>query len=62
MLVNIGQRDYIPNIGDTSGVRVVVHPQRRMSFPEDDGINVSPGYFSSIAIKKVVHEILLFLL
>jgi len=56
MIVNIDQKDYIPNIGDTSGIRVVVHPQRQMSFPEDDGVTISPGYFSSIAIRKVFKE------
>lgn len=52
MLVNIGQIDYIANIGDTSGIRVIVHPQKIMPFPEDEGITVSPGHFTSISIRK----------
>jgi len=39
--------------GDTAGVVVVIRPQNQMPFPEDDGIVVSPGHATSIAISQV---------
>ena len=39
--------------GDTAGIRLVVHSQARMPFPEDEGITVSPGHSTSIGMRKV---------
>jgi len=51
LTMNIDQNDYL--IGDTAGLRVVVLPQNQMAFPEDDGMTISPGLFTSLAIDQV---------
>ena len=53
MIVNIEQEDYVKEVGDTAGIRLVVHPQNRMPFPEDEGITVSPGHSTSIGLRQV---------
>ena len=53
MIINIDQDDYVKEVGDTAGIRLVVHPQNRMPFPEDEGITVSPGHSTSIGLRQV---------
>jgi len=53
MTININQHEYIKQAGDTAGAIVVIRPQNQMPFPEDDGIIVSPGHATSIAITQV---------
>lgn len=53
LVINIDQDSYVPDIGDSAGIRVVIHPQRRMPFPEDEGLTVSPGHHTSIAVRQV---------
>ena len=53
MILNIGQDEYVPAVGDTAGMRMVVHPQYRMPFPEDEGIMISPGMSTQVGIKEV---------
>jgi len=53
MTINVNQNEYIKQAGDTAGVIVVIRPQNQMPFPEDDGIIVSPGHATSIAVAQV---------
>jgi len=53
MTINVNQNEYIKQAGDTAGVVVVIRPQNQMAFPEDDGIIVSPGHATSIAVTQV---------
>ena len=53
MIVNIDQDNYSESIGDTSGLRIVIHHQKQMPFPEDCGITINPGEVTSISIKQV---------
>jgi len=53
MLIDIQQYEYLKQTGDTAGAVVVLRPQNQMPFPEDDGIIVSPGHGTSIAITQV---------
>jgi hypothetical protein len=54
MVVNINQDEYVKEVGDTAGIRMVVHAQNRMPFPEDEGITVSPGHSTSIGLRQVL--------
>ena len=56
MTFNIDQDDYQPDLAQTAGVRVVVHDQTRMPFPEDEGMSVPPGQISFIGIRKVSED------
>ncbi len=53
MIFDIDQSDYIGALAEAAGVRVVVHPQRSMPFPEDEGISVSPGEMTYVGITQV---------
>ncbi|KAI0240234.1 Amiloride-sensitive sodium channel subunit alpha [Lamellibrachia satsuma] len=49
----IEQDQYIPSISDAAGVRVIVHNQTEMPFPEDAGFSVTPGHKTSVALRRV---------
>jgi len=53
MTVNVQQYEYVTQAGDTAGIVVGILPQNQMPFPEDDGIMVSPGHATSIAVVEV---------
>ena len=53
MIININQAEYTTQGGDTAGIRMLIHPQDRMPFPEDEGITVSPGHATSVGIRQV---------
>ena len=52
-MLNIVQDEYLPNIAEASGARIVVHNQARMPFPEDEGLLVNVGTMSSIGLRQV---------
>ena len=47
---------YIDELSQEAGFRVVVHDNSQWPFPEDQGINVPPEYVSLIGVKKVEIE------
>ena len=53
-MVNIGQKEYVSQAGDLAGALVVIHPQDKMSFPEDEGVLSYPGEMTAIGIRKVL--------
>lgn len=53
MVVNIDQDQYSHHMGQAAGVRVVIHSQNNMPFPEDEGLLTRTGYNSQISIEKV---------
>jgi len=53
LTVNIDQGDYHKAAGDTAGMKLVVHSADRLTFPEDEGLTISPGRTTSIGLRKV---------
>ena len=53
MVVNINQEDYLPGVGGVAGVRLLVLPQNQMAFPEDSGITIGPGLYTSVGFDTV---------
>ena len=53
MMLYIDQKEYISALSPISGVRLVVHHNNHMPFPEDEGIDVSPGYKAEIKLRMV---------
>ncbi|XP_053320789.1 amiloride-sensitive sodium channel subunit beta-like [Spea bombifrons] len=49
----IEQNEYISSLSTAAGLRVVLHGQGKMPFPEDEGVNVPPGQESDIGVVKV---------
>ena len=52
---NLDQDDYVTDLAPTAGVRVVVHPQERMPFPEDEGLSAPPGVMTYVGVRMVNH-------
>ncbi|OAF70491.1 hypothetical protein A3Q56_01737, partial [Intoshia linei] len=48
----IDQREYISQFVQAAGAKVLIHSQKIMPFPEDEGYSVQPGSLTSLAIKK----------
>ena len=42
---------------DSAGIRMVIHNQTDMAFPEDKGISINPGAKTFIGISKVGSKI-----
>ena len=57
MTLHIHQEEYVDELAEAAGVRVVVHPQDRMPFPADEGILANPGQATSIGIKQVADRV-----
>ena len=53
LVLDIEQNEYLPHLTDAAGVRIVVHPQERMPFPQDEGIVAAPATLTSIGIRQV---------
>ena len=53
LIVNIDQDEYVGDLGDAAGIRVVTHPQRTIPFPEEEGISVGPGLLTNVGIRMV---------
>ncbi|XP_071794566.1 acid-sensing ion channel 1-like [Asterias amurensis] len=48
----IEQHQYIPDLENGAGVRISIHNQSSMPFPEDKGTNTSPGRETFIGVHK----------
>ncbi|KAI0217761.1 Amiloride-sensitive sodium channel subunit beta [Lamellibrachia satsuma] len=53
LTLNIGQDDYVKDLGGSAGARIVVHPQDRMPFPKDEGVLTAPGQMTIIGIRQL---------
>ncbi|XP_013418967.1 acid-sensing ion channel 4 [Lingula anatina] len=50
--LNIQQEEYLPVIAE-AGVRVVITDHKSVPFPEDNGLSVSPGFYSAVGMSMV---------
>ena len=53
LVLNIRQEEYVSWADSSAGALVVVHPQDRMPFPEEEGIRASTGRMTSLGITQV---------
>ncbi|KAF6027318.1 hypothetical protein EB796_014358 [Bugula neritina] len=53
LVVNTGVYEYIKFLTEEAGIKVVVHDQRAMPFPNHDGLSTSPGQVNNIAVKMI---------
>lgn len=51
----VNQGDYLAGLTEAAGIQVVVHDQRQMPFPENQGIAVSPGQLTYIGASTVMY-------
>ena len=53
VVLDIGQQEYIQDVGQSAGAVVVVHNSDQMPFPEDEGILALPGRLTNVAMRRV---------
>nr|XP_006813343.1 PREDICTED: degenerin mec-10-like [Saccoglossus kowalevskii] len=49
----IEEKEYISDLQESSGVRIVIHDQNEMPFPEDDGFMAAPGFLTSVGLRMI---------
>nr|XP_033816173.1 amiloride-sensitive sodium channel subunit alpha-like isoform X2 [Geotrypetes seraphini] len=49
----IQQIEYIRGMTHAAGIRLLIHDQSQMPFPEDEGVNIPPGAETDIGMMKV---------
>ncbi|XP_029469367.1 LOW QUALITY PROTEIN: amiloride-sensitive sodium channel subunit gamma-like [Rhinatrema bivittatum] len=49
----IQQIEYIRDMTHAAGIRLLIHDQSQMPFPEDEGVNIPPGAETDIGMMKV---------
>lgn len=52
-MLNVEQYEYVDQLTESSGIKVLVHDPDTMPFPEDGGITVAPNTITRLAVKKV---------
>ncbi|XP_040180394.1 amiloride-sensitive sodium channel subunit gamma-2-like [Rana temporaria] len=50
----IQQIEYVRDMTHAAGIRLLIHDQTQMPFPEDEGVNVPPGAETDIGMMKVL--------
>ena len=53
MMIFINQNEYIATLSPTAGIRLQIHRQDLQPFPEDDGMDVSPGLKAAVKVSLV---------
>ena len=53
MEIYIDQAQYVSDLTEAAGVRLVVHDRSAFPFPEVFGINISPGKVTSLSVRRV---------
>ena len=53
-ILNVNQDEYVEEMSQGAGARVVIHAQERMPFPSDEGILTTPGQVTSIGMRQVL--------
>ena len=54
VVLNIGEDDYLTDIGGESGARIAVHSRKVLPHPDENGYLAQPGQLTSFGVKKVV--------
>ena len=53
MELNIEQSEYVGSFTEEAGIRVAISNSGEMPFPLEQGLSVSPGFATSIGLRKV---------
>ena len=54
----MNEEEYIGDLSDMVGVRVIIHNQTVVPTPEKAGFSVAPGTGSFVGLQRVKHEAL----
>ncbi|XP_046571634.1 amiloride-sensitive sodium channel subunit gamma-like [Haliotis rubra] len=54
LMLNAEEDEYVQSLTNSVGFKVSVHNHFAMPFPEDDGFDISPGFATSVGVRKVV--------
>ena len=53
LMLNINQDEYLETNNQGAGAVVVIHPAKRMPFPEDEGLLAKPHRMTSFELTQV---------
>lgn len=53
LILKVDQKDHIPLLSTTAGVKVMIHRHNQTPFLEHEGFDIRPGIESTIGIKQV---------
>jgi len=53
MLIFVNQEEYVTSLTSGVGIRLLTHRQDQQPFPEDDGMDISPGLKASLKVSMV---------
>ena len=54
LTLNVEASDYIADLADSAGIRLLIHNPSVMPFVEDEGLTIAPGRDTVIGIRKVI--------
>ena len=54
-MLYLQQNEYVKQVSQSAGVRVVIHNASEIAFPQDVGFSVRPGSETYVALKRVSH-------
>lgn len=49
----VQEMEYVKEITANIGLKIVVHDQDREPFPEDEGVQLAPGFDTNIGLRMV---------
>lgn len=59
MIFYLETDEYLKGVTADKGLHVVVHPQNSLPFPEDEGVAVSSGENTFVALRLVTRDLFL---
>ena len=57
LILDIEQEEYVREVGEVAGARLVVHAPSHVPFPEDEGITLHPGTITFVATTQVTAQV-----
>lgn len=57
MVMKVEEEEYV-QFSDRVGLRLSVHDSDELSVPQEDGLYIDPGYYTTIIIRKVIPQYL----
>ena len=52
----VEQSEYVPDLSEAAGLKVLITPQGHVPFPEDEGFFVTPGRSTAFGLRKVYNR------
>ena len=57
LTLDIQVDQYIVDLAENAGIRLLIHNPNNMPFIEDEGLSLAPGRANLIGVRKVLHKL-----